>query len=655
MSSNSILRERTSAAQGGITNRSYADVTQSKEVVLDARQQAEIDVMTRVKQHINNQFRERILSESKDPEFIKILEISIEKLLEKEDSIKSVMDRKNLTKKIMDDILGFGPLQELLEDPKVTEIMVTTWQKTYIERGGSLQLDKDVEFVSDEQLRSIIDKIVQPIGRRIDELNPLVDARLPDGSRVNATIPPISPDGCTLTIRKFAKTKLTGHDYLKFGSLSPQMLEFLEGAIMARAKIIVSGGTGSGKTTLLNMLSNYVPGRESIVTVEDSCELQLYQDNVRRLEAKPANNEGKGEVTIRDLVKNCLRMRPDRIIVGEIRDGAVVDMFRAMSSGHDGSLTTIHSNSPRDLVDSTIFILFGMSDMKFTEKAIQQLVCSAVDLIVQISRLADGSRKIINITHVVGYGKNGASKLNVKEENIEKDKIYLKDIFKFKQTGVDEQTNKIQGEFIACNYIPEEIIQKALANRHKIRKELFDPDFKMTEDDVLDFGAISMRDGKKKEEKPTPQQSGYPQGNNGGFNPNMQGGYPQGNNGGFNPNMQGGYPQGNNGGFNPNMQGGYQQGGYQQGFQPQGQQGGYPQQGGFNPNMQGGYQQGFQPQGQQGGYPQQGGGYPQQNDFNMNNGPQNFGGNEQQNFDAPQDNGQNQGPTQPQYGRMSKK
>ena len=471
MSRNQILLDRTKAATNPIANRSYAKTEEVTNVVSEEIA-TEAEVMKRIKIKVNQKFREKILSEAKNPEFVDVLKKTIDGLLQSEKSIKEVAQRNLLTQKIVDDILGFGPLQPLLEDEKVTEIMVSHYTKVYVERGGKLVLDPSIIFVNDEQLRNVIEKIVQPIGRRIDESDPLVDARLPDGSRVNATIPPISPDGCTLTIRKFAKNKLTGENYLRFGSMSPAMIEFMEGAVIGRCNIIVSGGTGSGKTTLLNMLSNFCPSSDSIVTVEDSCELQLHQDNVRRLEAKPANSEGKGEIPIRGLVKNCLRMRPDRIIVGEIRDGAVVDMFRAMSSGHDGSLTTIHSNNPRDLVDSTIFILFGMSDMKFTEKAIQQLVCSAVDLIIQISRLADGSRKIMNITHIVGYGKIGASKLNISPSEIENDKIYLQDIYKFVQTGVDDE-GKIQGIYEATGYVPKDIIDKAKANRHNMRLELF--------------------------------------------------------------------------------------------------------------------------------------------------------------------------------------
>ena len=472
MSRQSILLDRTKTANTSMIDRNYI---KQEDTNIDNKENNETksvnEVVKRVKLKVNQKFREKILSEAKNPEFVDTLKRTIDTLLQSEPTITDVTQRNLLTIRIMDDILGFGPLQPLLEDSKVTEIMVSHYTKVYVERGGKLVLDPNIVFTDDEQLRNVIEKIVQPIGRRIDESDPLVDARLPDGSRVNATIPPISPDGCTLTIRKFAEKKLTGEDYLRFGSISPAMLEFMDGAVKGRCNIIVSGGTGSGKTTFLNLLSNYCPGSDSIITVEDSCELRLYQDNVRRLEAKPHNSE----VAIRHLVKNTLRMRPDRIIVGEIRDGAVVDMFRAMSSGHDGSLTTIHSNNPRDLVDSTIFILFGMSDMKFTEKAIQQLVCSAVDLIVQISRLADGSRKIVNVTHVVGYGKIGASKLNVAPSEVENDKIYLQDIYKFQQTGVNEK-GIIEGIYKTTGYVPKEIVEKAKANRHNMSLDLFKPE-----------------------------------------------------------------------------------------------------------------------------------------------------------------------------------
>ncbi|MDD2626962.1 MAG: ATPase, T2SS/T4P/T4SS family, partial [Candidatus Methanomethylophilus sp.] len=281
------------------------------------------------------------------------------------------------------------------------------------------------------------------------------------------------PDGATLTIRKFPKTKLTGDDYLKYGSINKKMLKFLELCVAGKCSIIVSGGTGSGKTTLLNMLSNYIPPREAIVTVEDSCELNLYQDNVRRLEARPTNMEGKGEITIRRLVKNTLRMRPDRIIVGEIRDGCIVDMLRAMLSGHAGGITTVHANSPKDLVEATLLILFGMSDMNFTEMAQKQQICSSIDLIVQISRLQDGSRKITNITHVVGLGNVGAT--NLKLKNVDENKIYIQDVYRFKQTGIDDN-NKVVGKFETTGYQPKKIIDKIEKAGMDIPSDLFEKD-----------------------------------------------------------------------------------------------------------------------------------------------------------------------------------
>lgn len=472
--SQQLLRDRIKQNQDMdliLRNRTYS---QKKEEETNIFQNMEQDIIKRVKEKINVIFRERILTESQDERFRNLMRDTIENLLEKEKSLEGdLAKRKTLTQRIMDDILGFGPIQDLLEDPEITEIMVTRWDKVYVEKNGRLILVPEVKFNSDSHLKDVIDKIVQPIGRRIDESEPLVDARLPDGSRVNATIPPISPDGCTLTIRKFAKKKLTGEDYLRFKSLDERMLKFLELCVIARCNIVVSGGTGSGKTTLLNMLSNFIPPWEAIVTIEDSCELQLYQDNVRRLEARPPNMEGKGEIPIRRLVKNSLRMRPDRIVVGEIRDGCIVDMFRAMSSGHDGCLTTIHANSPRDLVDSAMPILFGMSDMKFTETAQKQLICSAVDLIVQVSRLRDGSRKITNITHVVGLGREGASKLKLK--TVEEGKIYLQDIFRFRQTGIDKD-GRVVGVFEATGYKPKSIINKLEANGIEVPMEIFKKD-----------------------------------------------------------------------------------------------------------------------------------------------------------------------------------
>lgn len=472
---NHLLRQRlrqTEEYDIQIKNRTFGQKEGAVSEQLPDEFEPERQIIARVKDKINEIFKERILTEQKDENFKILMRDTIAMLLEKEpDLMNNLAKRKTLTQQIMDDILGFGPIQDLIEDEEITEIMVTRWDKVYVEKKGRLYLEPNVKFLSDEHLRDVITKIVQPIGRKIDTSSPLVDARLPDGSRVNATVPPISPDGCTLTIRKFSKRKLTGEDYLRIGTLDERMLTFLKLAVEGRSNIIVSGGTGSGKTTLLNVLSNYIPPWEAIVTIEDSCELQLHQDNVRRLEARPPNAEGKGEVTIRDLVKNALRMRPDRIVVGEIRDGCVVDMFRAMSSGHDGALTTIHANSPRDLVDATLPILFGMSDMTFSEMAQKQQIVSAVDLIIQIARLKDGSRKIVNITHVVGLGQAGASKLKLK--NVEEDKIYLQDIFRFRPIGVDKE-GKVVGVFEATGYKPKSIIDKLEAAGKSIPDNLFD-------------------------------------------------------------------------------------------------------------------------------------------------------------------------------------
>jgi pilus assembly protein CpaF len=472
MSSNALLRDRLRENQDfdkQFQDRTFGQVKDDH--VSSGGVDKEKNMIKKVKERVNELFGTRILTDSKKDDFKITLRDAILRLLEEDaEYANDLTKRRTIAQKIMDDILGFGPIQSLIEDEKITEIMISRYDKVYIEQNGRLILHPDIRFIDDDQLRMVIDKIVQPIGRRIDESTPLVDARLPDGSRVNATIKPISPDGATLTIRKFSKHKLTGEDYLRFGSLDQRMLEFLKAAVIARCNIIVSGGTGSGKTTLLNMLSNYIPAWESIVTVEDSCELMLVQDNVRRLEARPKNSEGTGEISIRDLVKNCLRMRPDRIVVGEIRGGEVVDMFRAMSSGHDGSLTTIHANSPKDLVEATLPILFGMSDMSISEAGQKMQICSSVDLIVQISRLRDGSRKLINITHVVGYGKDGASKLKIKQ--VDPDKIYLQDIFKYKQTGTGPD-GKVIGTYLATGYAPKDIMDRLAAMNVRLPAEVF--------------------------------------------------------------------------------------------------------------------------------------------------------------------------------------
>jgi len=329
---------------------------------------------------------------------------------------------------VLDELLGYGPIQSLLDDSEISEVMVNGPKQVYIERNGKL-VKTNVTFENDEHVMRVIERIIYPLGRRVDPDSPTVDARLPDGSRVNAVIRPVAVDGPIITIRKFAKERLSVEQLIKLGSITPGMIDFLKACIVARLNTIISGGTGSGKTTLLNVLSSMIPNDERIITIEDAAELQLRQEHVVRLETKPLNLEGKGQVTIRDLVRNSLRMRPERIIVGECRGGETLDMLQAMNTGHDGSLTTLHANSPRDAL-SRLETMVLMSGMDLPIKVIREQVSHAIDLIVQISRLKDGSRKITAITEVAG---------------MEGDTVVLSDIFKFEQTGVSPD-GKIQGE-----------------------------------------------------------------------------------------------------------------------------------------------------------------------------------------------------------------
>jgi pilus assembly protein CpaF len=336
-------------------------------------------------------------------------------------------ERVRMLEQITDEILGLGPLEPLLRDETITELMVNGPQQVYIERDGILELT-NVTFQNDEHVMKIIQRIIAPIGRRIDESSPMVDARLADGSRVNAIIPPLSLVGPVLTIRKFAATPFTVEDMIRFGTATPEMFEFLEACVKARLNIFVSGGTGSGKTTMLNILSSFIPDDERIVTIEDAAELQLRQEHVVTLEARPSNIEGKGAIPIRELVRNALRMRPDRIVVGECRSSEALDMLQAMNTGHDGSMSTGHANSPRDML-SRLETMVMMAGMDLPLKAIREQVASAVDLIVHQNRLKDGSRKIVAITEVQG---------------MEGDVIVMQDIFVFEQSGVVE--GKIQGK-----------------------------------------------------------------------------------------------------------------------------------------------------------------------------------------------------------------
>jgi pilus assembly protein CpaF len=377
-------------------------------------------------------------------------------LCEEEDTLLNAGERQRLAQEILDETFGLGPLEPLLKDPRISDILVNGPSQVYIERGGRLTLT-DVKFKDDGHLLHIIDKIVSPLGRRCDEVSPMVDARLKDGSRVNAVIPPLSIDGPAMSIRRFGSNPITLEDLVRFNSCAPEMVEFFEACVRSGLNILISGGTGSGKTTLLNNLSGFIPEDERIVTIEDAAELQLRQPHVVRLESRPPNLEGKGQIKIRDLLINALRMRPDRIVVGECRGGETLDMLQAMNTGHEGSMTTVHANSTRDAVQR-VETMVMMSGFELPQKAIRQQFASAIDLIIQAARLIGGRRKIVSVSEVQG---------------MEGDVVVMQDIFKFEQDGVDAE-GSAYGRIVSTGVRPL-FMDRLIANGAEIDVELFTP------------------------------------------------------------------------------------------------------------------------------------------------------------------------------------
>jgi pilus assembly protein CpaF len=363
--------------------------------------------------------------------------VILETLVVGESTPMNLQERERLAQEVLDEVFGLGPLEPLLADPTVSDILVNSYKRVYVERRGILEAT-GIQFRDDVHLMAIIDRIVSAIGRRVDESSPMVDARLADGSRVNAIIPPLAVDGPCLSIRRFGKDPLVAEDLLNNRSLTAPMLELLSGCVKARLNILISGGTGAGKTTLLNVLSSYISNRERIVTVEDAAELQLKQEHVVRLETRPPNIEGKGAVQQRQLVINSLRMRPDRIIVGEVRGEEALDMLQAMNTGHDGSLTTIHANTPRDAL-ARLETMVAMSNLGIPDSAIRRQISSAIDVVIQVSRLSDGTRKVITVAEITG---------------MEGDVISMQDIFVFRKRGVRE-TGEVLGDFVATGIRPK--------------------------------------------------------------------------------------------------------------------------------------------------------------------------------------------------------
>jgi pilus assembly protein CpaF len=413
-----------------------------------------LDIVYKIQQRIIREVVQESFDSQEREETEKRIRTITDMIIEKDYFNLPRSEREIIIKQVTDEVLEFGPLSPLLRDESISEIMVNGPHQIFVERRGKIE-KVSVVFRDNLHLETVIQRIISPLGRRLDESMPMVDARLPDGSRVNAIIPPVALNGCVLTIRKFSQNLLKVSDLIRFNSLTSNMARFLEACVRGRMSMLVSGGTGAGKTSTLNIISGFIPSDERIITIEDSAELLLKQEHVVTLETRPPNLDGKGEISIRDLVRNSLRMRPDRIVVGEVRGGETLDMLQAMNTGHDGSLSTLHANSPRDCI-SRLETMVMMAGMELPVKAIREQIASAVDIIIHQSRLSDGSRKITHITEVVG---------------MESDIITLQDIFIFEQTGVDER-GRVQGQHRATDIKPN-CLEKLRAAGIVIPDELF--------------------------------------------------------------------------------------------------------------------------------------------------------------------------------------
>jgi len=436
---------------------SVTDEERQHQPVTAAAQQAYQELKKSMHQMILDRIDLERLKRLTSEQFKHELALLVQRIIEEERIVLNQQERHHLVLDIQHEMLGFGPLEPLLSDPTISDILVNTFDKVYIERRGRLELT-GVTFHDNAHLMKIIEKIVSRVGRRVDESSPMVDARLPDGSRVNAIIPPLAVDGPLVSIRRFGSTPLTVQNLLDYKSVTPPMIKVLQSLGLAKVNILISGGTGSGKTTMLNLISGFIPGHERIVTIEDAAELQLRQPHVVRLETRPPNIEGKGEVTQRALVRNSLRMRPDRIILGEVRGPEALDMLQAMNTGHEGSLATIHANTPRDAL-ARLENMVGMAGVTLTPRAIRQQITSAITVILQASRLADGTRKVVSMQEITG---------------MEGEIISMQEIFRFEQTGIDAD-GKVQGHFCATGVRPR-FADRLRMFGAAVPEDTFDPD-----------------------------------------------------------------------------------------------------------------------------------------------------------------------------------